>query len=79
MTWSAFVSRTKTWAWNFLVVLFVVTTIVSVLRIVFLGVFVLRSSTGQKKHFSPKFLKMPPVTILVPAYNEEKVIERTIL
>lgn len=79
MTWNIFVSGLKIWMWNFLVVLFIITTVVSVLRIVFLGIFVARANKSQKKHFSPKFLKMPPVTILVPAYNEEKVIERTIL
>lgn len=79
LLWKMVIPHVRTWTWNFLITLFIVTTVVSLFRIVFLGYFVYRSHTYRKKHFSRKFLNLPPVTILVPAYNEEKVIERTIL
>lgn len=77
--WDIFTSNIKQWIWYFLVTLFIVTTVVSISRIIFLGIFVFRSNTFRKKCFPRKFLNPPPVTILVPAYNEEKVIKRTIL
>ena len=69
----------KDWFWNFLLVLFSVATAVSIFRIAFLGTYIYRSAAYRKKReFSRKFLKLPPVTILVPAYNESVVITRTI-
>lgn len=49
----------------------------AIFRIVFLGFLVFRSRQAQKKFYSENPFA-PPVTILVPAYNEDKVIERTV-
>jgi cellulose synthase/poly-beta-1,6-N-acetylglucosamine synthase-like glycosyltransferase len=65
--------RTK--GWMALQVLFYLTTAISVLRILFLGVFVRRSKSGDAKSTTPF---TPPVTVLVPAFNESKVIRRTL-
>ena len=64
------------WGWEVLSILFFIATVIAVIRIVFLGVFVFRSRQIQKGYTVRAF--SPPITILVPAYNEEKVIERTV-
>lgn len=61
--------------WALLVILFFATTVISVGRILFLGVFVFRSHREQQKRVAGF---TPPVLVLVPAYNEAKVIRRTL-
>lgn len=67
----------RVWGWNIIVVLFFITTLISVFRIIFLGFFVLRSNRAQKK-YKPVEGFEPFVSVIIPAYNEEKVIGRTI-
>jgi len=67
----------RLWGWEFIVILFFLSTFISLLRIVFLGFFALKSQKKQRNsYFSSDF--EPFVTVLVPAYNEEKVIEKTL-
>jgi cellulose synthase/poly-beta-1,6-N-acetylglucosamine synthase-like glycosyltransferase/spore germination protein YaaH len=67
-------------AWYGIISLFLVTTALAVLRVFFLGVFVWRSyRPPSATPFKKRFSKFPPITILVPAYNEEKVIGKTVL
>jgi cellulose synthase/poly-beta-1,6-N-acetylglucosamine synthase-like glycosyltransferase/spore germination protein YaaH/peptidoglycan/xylan/chitin deacetylase (PgdA/CDA1 family) len=68
-----FIWSTK-WGWDLLLFLFAVTTGLSILRIVFMGWFVLR----RQRHSAPSIPFRPPVLVLIPAYNEEKVIGRTL-
>ncbi len=63
--------------WRTLAIIFFISTFVSIIRLMFIGLYVYRARKLQKKYYSHEFT--PPITILVPAYNEEKVIERTIL
>ena len=65
------------YGWSFIVILFFVSTIISVFRIVFLGYFVLKSHK-ESKDFKIDKTFQPFVSILVPAYNEEKVIRNTL-
>ncbi len=65
------------WAWTGLSVLFFLCTMLSVLRILFLGGLTLkdlRSRTKSAALPSPQ----PLVTVIVPAYNEGKVITTTL-
>ena len=65
----------RTHGWPLLVYLFFVTTTVSLLRIAFLTVIVLRhyrTRAAAAAEFTP------PVLVLVPAYNEAQVIHRTL-
>ena len=72
-------SRVFTWlrtqGWVVLETLFFATTAISILRIVFLGVMVLG---GRGQFTRPGGGFQPPVTVLIPAYNEAKVIRRTL-
>ena len=72
-------SRIFTWlrtqGWVVLEWLFFATTAISILRIVFLGVMVLR---GRSRFVTPDGTFQPPVTVLIPAYNEATVIRRTL-
>jgi peptidoglycan-N-acetylglucosamine deacetylase len=63
--------------WAFIVILFLISTLISVLRIFFLGFFVLRSQR-QKKKIEDIVGFEPFVTVIIPAYNEGKVIGKTI-
>ena len=65
--------RTK--GWIALQALFYFTTVVSMLRIAFLGIFLRRKQEPAEAGGEPF---TPPVTVLVPAYNESKVIRRTL-
>lgn len=56
--------------------IFASATIACVFRLLFMGTFVVRSFK-MESYVAPHDFQ-PPVTVLVPAYNEEKVIERTI-
>lgn len=67
----------KTWGWSLIVVLFFLSTLISVFRILFLGFFVQKTRRkGEISHGGKAF--RPFVSVIVPAYNEEKVIEKTI-
>lgn len=76
-----FSDKVITWlmiyGWDFIVVLFFLTTLISVFRIFFLGFFVLRSHRESMKHPAESHFK-PFVSVLIPAYNEESVIAKTI-
>jgi len=65
----------RTQGWTVLEWLFFLTTGISVLRIVFLGLLVLR---GRSHRAVPDTSFQPPVTVLIPAYNEGKVLCRTL-
>lgn len=64
--------------WAVIVILFFISTFISVLRIIFLGFFVLRSQRQKKKIADTGNRFEPFVTVIVPAYNEGKVIGKTI-
>lgn len=73
--------RIATWlliyGWDFIMILFFLTTVISVFRIIFLGFFVLRSHKKNLKYI--KYADFQPfVSILIPAYNEGDVIGKTI-
>ena len=65
----------SSWGWTLLQVLFAASTVVALFRICMLGglIYVGRKC---KPVVDPAFA--PPVRVLVPAYNEAKVIERTL-
>ena len=70
------VSAIRRWGWFIIVWLFFLTTAISILRILFLGGFVIHSAkkgSKYKKGITPAF-----VSVIVPAYNEEKTIAKTI-
>lgn len=67
-----------TWGWAFIVILFFLSTIISIFRIVFLGYFVLKSQKVQKGKTALNEDFKPFVTVIVPAYNEGKVIGKTL-
>ena len=64
------------WGWLTISWLFLFTTIIAILRILFLGTMVLRSS----KHYRSRQVKdfLEPVTVIVPCYNEEKTVAYTL-
>ena len=62
---------------NIIVILFLMTTIFSIFRILFLWWFILFSSKKQKVYLGNDSF-VPPVSVLIPAYNEGKVIEKTL-
>ncbi|MEI6132203.1 MAG: polysaccharide deacetylase family protein [Bacillota bacterium] len=65
------------WGWKVVVVLFLMTTIISVFRILFLGAFVFRSRKKELEYIENTDFE-PFVSVLVPSYNEEVVIKKTI-
>ncbi|MEI6603467.1 MAG: polysaccharide deacetylase family protein [Clostridia bacterium] len=65
------------WGWNIIVILFLMTTIISVFRILFLGFFVFRSRRKELEYQENTDFT-PFVTILIPAYNEALVIQKTV-
>ena len=70
-----FMNALHTWGWRILVILFLITTLIAIGRIVMLGIFVLRSQWHQRED---DLFFTPPVMVLIPAYNEGKVIQRTL-
>ena len=72
----AFMAYVRDWGWTVLAVLFVSCTVLSILRIMFLGALMLKSAREKRPIAAPNF--RPLVTVVVPAYNEGKVIERTL-
>ncbi len=67
-----------THGWALIVILFFLSTVISILRILFLGCFVLKSQKVQKIQSSSGNHFEPFVTVIVPAYNEETVIGKTL-
>ena len=67
------------WGWIIVVWLFIFTTVLAICRILLLGSLVLRSM--RKKHEPLHHAKSAhiPVSILIPAYNEEKTLKKTIV
>ncbi|MFH1657187.1 MAG: glycosyltransferase [bacterium] len=64
--------------WTLITGLFLFTTIVAIARILFLGGLVLRSSTRKKQKTRSK--NIPDfISVLIPAYNEETTIEKTLI
>jgi cellulose synthase/poly-beta-1,6-N-acetylglucosamine synthase-like glycosyltransferase/peptidoglycan/xylan/chitin deacetylase (PgdA/CDA1 family) len=71
----------KTKGWELLKLLFSVTTLISILRVLFLGsvvIFQLKARDQKKDLLDVSTGFNPVVTVLIPAYNEEKVIARTL-
>lgn len=73
---SSLISWIRTQGWFILQVLFYATTGISILRILFLGALVLRGPRKPRAVTTTDFT--PPVMVLIPAFNEAKVIRRTI-
>lgn len=70
------VNKGKGLFWPTIFWIFLLTTSFSILRILFMSIFVLRSTRRRKKLF-----RMPgniTVSVLIPAYNEEKTIGKTL-
>jgi cellulose synthase/poly-beta-1,6-N-acetylglucosamine synthase-like glycosyltransferase/peptidoglycan/xylan/chitin deacetylase (PgdA/CDA1 family)/spore germination protein YaaH len=65
----------KGWVWTTLAVLFFVCTVLSILRILFLGTLTIRDLRNKSPE-KPGFV--PLVTVIVPAFNEAKVILSTL-
>lgn len=63
----------RTSGWNVLRITFMSATAVSILRILFVGILVIRHSRDKRPTDRSFTL---PVTVVIPAYNEAKVIER---
>lgn len=70
-----FVAGLGSMIWPIVVVLFVVTTIFSLIRIAFMYYFASRSQKRDKKKGNPK---VRWVSVLIPAYNEEQTIGKTL-
>lgn len=66
----------RIWGWTVIVWLFYLTTGISILRIVFLGALVIKSERKRRKTTLAPLTQL--VTVIVPAYNEEKVVAKTI-
>ena len=64
------------WGWTMIVWLFYLTTGISILRIVFLGALVLKSERKRRKTVLAPLTQL--VTVIIPAYNEEKVVAKTV-
>lgn len=76
-----FSDKAITWlsiyGWDFIQILFYITTFISMFRIIFLGSFVIRSKKMEQRYDNKEDFE-PFVTVLIPAYNEETVIAKTI-
>lgn len=70
------VARARSWGWVALSVLFFGCTVLAVVRVLMLGILTLIQARKGSAELPPGF--EPLVTVLVPAYNEGKVIARTI-
>ena len=70
------VARARSWGWVALSVLFFGCTVLAVVRVLMLGALTLIQARKESKRRPADF--EPLVTVLVPAYNEGKVISRTI-
>ncbi|HEX6241580.1 MAG TPA: glycosyltransferase, partial [Polyangiales bacterium] len=70
------VARARSWGWLLLTVLFFGCTVLAIGRVVTLGVLTLIQARSRPK--APPEGYAPLATVLVPAFNEGKVIARTI-
>jgi len=71
-------SALKNGTWQVIVWLFFFTTVIAILRILFMGTIVLRSA--KRGIFYDNKNKIPDelVSVIIPAYNEEKTIAKTL-
>ncbi len=77
MAWSNLgVARARSWGWMVLSILFFGCTLLAVGRVLMLGIFTLIQARRERAFVDTGF--RPRVTVLVPAFNEEKVIARTV-
>ncbi|HEX2676687.1 MAG TPA: polysaccharide deacetylase family protein, partial [Polyangiales bacterium] len=72
----AFMAYARGWGWTILAILFFVCTVLSILRILFLGALTLKNLKAGRPEMPPGF--KPLVSVIVPAYNEGKVIASTL-
>ena len=72
----AYKAYLRDWGWTALSALFLVCTVLSIFRIVFLGALTIRNLRAKPPEPPPSF--QPLVTVIAPAYNEEKVIATTL-
>jgi cellulose synthase/poly-beta-1,6-N-acetylglucosamine synthase-like glycosyltransferase/peptidoglycan/xylan/chitin deacetylase (PgdA/CDA1 family)/spore germination protein YaaH len=72
----ALMAYARGWGWTALAVLFFLCTILSTIRILFLGGLTLKDLRKPRPVSPPGFA--PLVTVIVPAYNEGKVIATTL-
>jgi cellulose synthase/poly-beta-1,6-N-acetylglucosamine synthase-like glycosyltransferase/peptidoglycan/xylan/chitin deacetylase (PgdA/CDA1 family)/spore germination protein YaaH len=70
------VARARSWGWLVLEVLFFGCTLLAIVRVVMLGALTL--AQARKREVSAPAGYEPLVTVLIPAFNEGKVIARTI-
>ena len=70
------VARARSWGWVLLSVLFFACTLLAIGRVVTLGVLTLIQARRPER--TPPEGYRPLVSVLVPAFNEGKVIERTV-
>ena len=82
--WAAWMSLIGFWMFSagqkFIVIIFFIGDLLMTARLIFIGAFALYDRT-HTKHFpkgSGNSGFSPKVAVLIPAYNEEKVIERTV-
>jgi peptidoglycan-N-acetylglucosamine deacetylase len=73
---TALLALIKSWGWTILAALFFFCTVISIVRILLLGSLTLRDLRRPTPRPPVDF--KPAVTVLVPAFNEEKVIESTV-
>jgi peptidoglycan-N-acetylglucosamine deacetylase len=71
------VARARSWGWLALSVLFFGCTVLAVVRVLMLGIFTLVQARRDSNKELPAGFS-PLVTVLVPAFNEGKVIARTV-
>jgi peptidoglycan-N-acetylglucosamine deacetylase len=72
----AYQAYLRDWGWTALSVLFSVCTILSIFRIVFLGALTVKTLKAKTPELPADYL--PLVTVVAPAFNEEKVIATTL-
>jgi cellulose synthase/poly-beta-1,6-N-acetylglucosamine synthase-like glycosyltransferase/spore germination protein YaaH/peptidoglycan/xylan/chitin deacetylase (PgdA/CDA1 family) len=73
------VTDLRIWGWSAVLVLFALTTILSLVRLLTLGALVLGGERRRSRaRFAPVAQAPAPATVVVPAYNEEKVIAATL-
>jgi len=70
------VARARSWGWLLLEVLFMGCTILAVVRVIMLGALTLAQARRREPQRREGY--EPLVTVLIPAFNERLVIERTI-
>lgn len=74
---TSFISWLQRWVWLIVVWLFFLTTGISIVRILFLGVLVLRSWKTQHRYRGSDMSGLF-VSVIVPVFNEEQTVETTL-